>query len=72
MSGTTTTADPPLLVDAAAAARLCGMSRSSWFTLQASGEIPKPVLRRARLVRWSRDSIIRWIERGCPRPEGRR
>jgi predicted DNA-binding transcriptional regulator AlpA len=62
----TTTAPGPLLVDARAAARLCGVSRSTWFTWQASGRIPGPVLSIGRLRRWSTESLRRWIERGCP------
>jgi predicted DNA-binding transcriptional regulator AlpA len=60
------TAAAPLLIDAAQAASLCGLSRSTWFSMQSCGAIPAAVLRRGRLVRWSRQEIESWISAGCP------
>ena len=56
----------PLLVDAATAARLCGVSRATWYSWQASGAIPAAILRRGRIVRWRRSEIESWIAAGCP------
>ena len=56
----------PLLIDALECARLCGVSRVTWFAWQASGAIPAAVLRRGRVVRWSRQEVERWIAAGCP------
>jgi predicted DNA-binding transcriptional regulator AlpA len=64
---TTTLAAPaPLLLDARAAGRLCGVSRATWFAWQSAGAIPRPALRRGRVVRWGREELTRWIAAGCP------
>jgi predicted DNA-binding transcriptional regulator AlpA len=55
-----------LLLDAKRAASLCGVSRATWFSWQASGAIPLPALRRGRVVRWSARELTAWIEKGCP------
>ena len=55
-----------LLVDAAEAARLCGVSRATWFSWQASGRIPPPALRAGRVVRWGRLELERWVAARCP------
>lgn len=60
------TAPAPLLLDAAACAALCSVSRATWFSWQASGLIPAAVLRRGRIVRWSRAEIEAWCNAGCP------
>ena len=72
MAGDTATigaAPAPLLVDAAQAAALCGVSRATWFSWQAAGRVPAPALRAGRVVRWSVDEVRRWIEAGCPSVE---
>lgn len=56
----------PLLLDAEQAAALCSISRATWFHWQASGLIPAAVIRRGRVVRWSRAEIESWIAAGCP------
>ena len=61
-----TTIPEPLLLDAAACAALCGVSRATWFAWQASGFCPAATLRRGRVVRWSDDEIRRWCAAGCP------
>jgi predicted DNA-binding transcriptional regulator AlpA len=67
MTATATIAAPaPLLLDAADAAALCGVSRATWFGWQAAGQIPVAVLRRGRIVRWSHAEIVAWIAAGCP------
>ena len=62
----TIAASAPLLVDAADAAALCGVSRATWFSMQSCGAIPAAVLRRGRVVRWSYAEIVAWIAAGCP------
>jgi predicted DNA-binding transcriptional regulator AlpA len=71
VSDTTTTTPAPaaLLLDARAAAALCGVSRATWFSWQAAGQIPLPVLRRRRVVRWSAEELRRWCESNCPARE---
>ena len=54
-----------MLIDAKEAAALCGLSRSTWFKLCASGKIPKP-LKLGRLTLWRRDELARWVAAGCP------
>jgi len=54
-----------LLIDARAAARLCGIGRTSWYGLLSAGRVPEPI-RLGRAVRWRRDELIAWIAAGCP------
>ena len=65
----------PLLLDANAAAALCGLSRAKWFQLVRTGAVPAAIRTLGpRCPRWRRDDVERWIEAGCPRPDegGRR
>ncbi|HMO84346.1 MAG TPA: helix-turn-helix domain-containing protein [Lacipirellulaceae bacterium] len=54
-----------LAVDAAEAARLCGVSRTSWYGLQAAGRLPRPV-RLGRRVVWRVEELKAWLAAGCP------
>jgi len=55
-----------LLVDAAEAARLLGISRTTFFGQLASGRIgPRPI-RIGRCLRFSREEMERWCGAGCP------
>ena len=58
-------APAPLLLDARAAAGLCGVSRSTWYVLHAAGRIPLP-RRLGRAVRWDRRELEAWTAAGCP------
>lgn len=53
------------LLDARAAAAMCGISRSLWLALHNSGRIPLPV-RLGRRVLWRREELSAWIKAGCP------
>lgn len=53
------------LLDARAAAAMCGISRSLWLALHNSGRIPLPV-RLGRRVLWRREELLNWIRAGCP------
>ena len=55
----------PLLLDAKAAAALCGVSERTWWSLHASGRCPLPV-RLNRRTLWRRHELAAWIEAGCP------
>lgn len=55
----------PLLVDAAEAARLCGVARSSWWRLVSSGRTPTPV-RLGRRTLWRAAELAAWCAAGCP------
>ena len=54
-----------LLLRAGEAARMCGLSRSTWYKNVAAGEVPAPV-KIAGAVRWRRSELVEWIEAGCP------
>lgn len=55
----------PLLIPDTAAAGLCGLGRSTWHRLRASGKVPAPV-KIGRSCRWNRAELLAWIESGCP------
>lgn len=55
----------PLLVGAKAAARLCGIGRSSWLSLAASGRAPPSLLLGRRRL-WRVREIEAWIAASCP------
>ena len=57
----------PLAVDAAGAARLCGLSRSKWFELDSAGKVPR-ALRFAgdRCPRWVVSELHEWLRAGAP------
>jgi predicted DNA-binding transcriptional regulator AlpA len=59
----------PILVDAAAAAALVGVSRAQWFKMDSTGEVPTPVRLAERCVRWRVDELRAWCEAGCPSRE---
>jgi predicted DNA-binding transcriptional regulator AlpA len=59
-------ADMPLLVDAAAASRLYGVSRTSFYQLRALGRVVRPIRLGKRIVRWRVREIKMHIEAGCP------
>jgi predicted DNA-binding transcriptional regulator AlpA len=66
MTATPPTAPAPLLLDAAACAALCNVSRATWFSWQASGQIPLPCLSKGYVRRWSVAEIQAWIQAGTP------
>ena len=55
----------PLMVEAAEAARLCGISRATWYAMRKSGKVPKPVRLGGR-VQWRVDELHEWVRVGCP------
>jgi len=57
-----------LTVSAEQAAVLCGVSRTHWYTLKASGRLPKPI-RLGNRIMWVRKEIERWLGSGCPPQE---
>jgi excisionase family DNA binding protein len=64
--------DPPevsLLVDAAEAARLCSVSRSTFLRLDRAGLIGPRSIKLGKLRRWDRRALERWIEAACPARE---
>ncbi len=61
----TTSQTGSILVDAKEAARMCDMSRSTWYKLVSSGKAPRPV-KLGALARWQRNELEGWITAGCP------
>jgi predicted DNA-binding transcriptional regulator AlpA len=55
----------PLLVAAAEAARLCGISEASWHRLRAAGKLPSAVRLGGRVL-WRVAELRRWCIAGCP------
>ncbi len=55
----------PLMVEAAKAARLCGISRATWYANRKAGKVPKPVRLGGRVL-WRVDELQAWVTAGCP------
>ena len=55
----------PILVDAAAAAALLGISKGHFHNLRSTGSIPLPI-RLGGSVRWPVEELRSWSRAGCP------
>lgn len=55
----------PLLIGAAAAARLCGVSKRTWWALHSAGKTPLPV-RLNRRTLWHAGELADWCAAACP------
>ena len=53
------------LLTAKDAAKICRLSKRSWFRLSAAGRIPKAV-KIGGSVRWKLSDVEQWLEMGCP------
>lgn len=58
-------ADQQLLVTAAQAARMLGISERHFYKLHSSGRVPRPI-RLGRTVRWRAAEFEQWLEAGAP------
>ena len=56
----------PLMVDAADAARLIGVSKATWARMDSAGKTPAPVRLSPGCVRWRVFDLASWIDAGCP------
>ncbi len=56
----------PLLLDAGRAAKVCGISRTTYLKLVRSGAIAPQPFRLGSRVLWSRYLLEDWIRAGCP------
>ena len=56
----------PLLLSAAEAAQLLGISRSSFYSLLSSGRVGPVAVRLGRSVRWQAEELAEWVRAGCP------
>jgi len=54
-----------ILLSAADCAKMCGISRRTWFRLAASAKCPASV-RVGASPRWRSNDIDQWISMGCP------
>jgi predicted DNA-binding transcriptional regulator AlpA len=61
----------PICLDAAASARLIGVSRSTFLRMESTGLIGPKSLRLSRRRVWIKSELVSWIEdgRGCSRRE---
>ncbi len=64
-NGQPTTNPLPLAVPGSEAARLCGISTRAWRRLNASGQLPEPVVIGAS-KRWVVSELEAWVNAGCP------
>jgi predicted DNA-binding transcriptional regulator AlpA len=48
------------------AAALIGLGRSVFYAWDRRGLVPAPVVRRGRVVRWSRAELEAWVAAGMP------
>jgi predicted DNA-binding transcriptional regulator AlpA len=55
----------PMLLDARAAARLCGVGLSTFWRLHAAARTPAPVKLGGRTL-WRADELAEWCKAGCP------
>jgi predicted DNA-binding transcriptional regulator AlpA len=62
---TTISPDSAILVDAANAAALCGISRSTWLAWDKEGQCPRSVKLGGRRL-WCRQVLEKWAAQGCP------
>lgn len=58
-------ANEATLLSASDCARMCRISRRSWFRLSASAKCPACV-RVGASPRWVREDLLDWIRWGCP------
>ncbi len=61
----TAPATPGIMVGAVEAARICGISRTTWYSLKAAGRLPAPV-HLGRRVLWRREELHDWMTARCP------
>lgn len=52
---------PPLLVDSRRASRLCGISRSSWYSLLSAGRIGPPTIKLNGRCLYSVSDLTEWV-----------
>ncbi len=54
-----------LAVSARELANMLGVSLRQVWRLNAAGRLPKPI-RLGGSIRWNREEVQKWFERGCP------
>ena len=56
----------PEALPAASAARLLGIGRTKFFTMNSAGKVPMPVYLSTKCPRWVRSELLAWLAAGCP------
>jgi predicted DNA-binding transcriptional regulator AlpA len=56
----------PLLVSAADAAKMIGLSRAMFYSLHSSGALGPLPLAFGRRRLWKRSELERWVDANCP------
>ena len=56
----------PLLLEVREAAALISVSRATFWRLHSKGAVPLPIRLSGRVVRWRRDELEAWVQKGCP------
>lgn len=59
------TDDQGMLIDSKQAAKLLTVSERTLMRMHTAGEMPPPI-RMGRAVRWSLETLEKWVEEGCP------
>ena len=59
------TAHDPIHIGAEDAARVLGIGRTLFYSLQSGGRLPAPV-KLGRRALWRVDELRRWSDAGCP------
>jgi len=55
-----------VLIDAAEFARLLSVSKPTIWRMRSVRKIPEPIRLTSQCLRWRRDSVLAWIDAGCP------
>lgn len=66
-----TTGIVPELLTTPQAAELCSIGKRSLWRWSRSGAAPAPVKINGTATRYRRAELLDWIQRGCPRVDGR-
>lgn len=56
----------PLVLHTGQAARLCGVSASTWRRMSNEGRCPAPVYLGTLLPVWIRTELVSWLHSGAP------
>jgi excisionase family DNA binding protein len=62
--------DQGLLIASKEAAKLLKVSERTLWRMHTTGEMPPPI-RIGRAVRWSLETLKKWVEEGCPHSQRR-
>ena len=57
---------PSVLIDAAELARMLSVSKPSLWRWLSEKKILEPIRLSSQCLRWRRDSVLAWIDAGCP------